>query len=329
MAAIDNGQIERIARLINHIPREEKDRLNFNFYSEKTGKGEIVLSGLFPSLYHPQAANFFLFLCMNDYGFWHGNESGYAESLYGYIGGKKVKGSDLLTMAFKKFLDADEEAFEPSRLAGMSPAELAYEVFAADNGPIDFPDIEERCFTAIAYGEYFVRERISPAGILEKANSKDASLKSFLGETRRIPGYDLDPLQKKNLLAAMIFANRPEQFLRVNDPRNWMPIVDYHLMRISLRLGIVKLDDEERTVNEKRLWVNEAQEWSIRLSVCQAIDALIRKTGLPMVVVDQLLWNARSYCPEMVVPDCEQCVFSSFCEKRTDLFQPVIRTTFY
>ncbi len=56
---------------------------------------------------------------------------------------------------------------------------------------------------------------------------------------------------------------------------------------------------------------------------------LIEKSDRPMFFVDEKMWMGRKYCPEMTVPECEKCIFTSVCKKRVALFQPVTRTTAY
>ena len=48
-----------------------------------------------------------------------------------------------------------------------------------------------------------------------------------------------------------------------------------------------------------------------------------------MKFVDEKMWRAREYCPEMEKPDCSKCEFGNVCKKRKDLFQPVWRTNNY
>ncbi len=96
---INESQIAKVAKILKDLP-ESGSGLNFYSYI-KDGK-EIFDSEKFPSLNHPQAINFFFFTVMHDYGFWYGDEKGYYAPLYGIIDDKKVKGSDLLWMAFRK-----------------------------------------------------------------------------------------------------------------------------------------------------------------------------------------------------------------------------------
>ncbi|MEK7567145.1 MAG: hypothetical protein AAB527_03375, partial [Patescibacteria group bacterium] len=226
-----------------------------------------------------------------------------------------------------KFLNAGGD-FSPEYFARITPKEFA-EIFSDDNGPIVFPDLETRYQLTRAYGEFFFEMRASPLDGLEDTNASKLPLKIFLEKTVIIPGYREDPLLKKNVLLAMALANRPEHFLKVGPDEEWPPIVDYHLMRLPLRLGLVRLDEYEEQENVSRLWVDEKTENKIRTTVYYTMLSLIAESGKTMAFVDHLLWSGRKYCPEMTEPECLKCIFCDVCEKHTELFQPVFRTTAY
>lgn len=325
-AIINKEQIDKVAEAIKNLPEQTT---GCNWYSfEKNGQ-IIVDTETYPSLYYPQIVNFFFFVVSHDYGFWYGDDKGYLGPLYGTIEGKKAKGSDLLWKMATRALLQDETRFEPRRLADISPEELSREIFFDDNGPVIWPDFETRFRNTRAYGRWFQENNAYPLNILNKANHARKPLNCFLHQLRSIPGYNQDPLEKKNLLLAMMLFNRPEQFLKVTDPENWKPLVDYHVMRLALRLGIVELDNEEQEINRQRLWTSARSERIIREASYEAAKRIIRIAGRPMPFVDDKLWHARRYCPEMTEPECSKCVFDDVCKKRVELFQPIFRTTAY
>lgn len=318
MAIVNERQVKAAAKLLKELPETGN---GLNFYGT-------------PDLYPPisdypyQTINFFFFICIHDYGFWYGDDRGYLEPLYGTINGERAKGSDLLWKACMRAFNKDIMRFEPYRLFAISPVELA-SIFSDDNGPIPFPDFGLRFATTRAFGRWFVKEKTTPGKIIEAANENDMPLCYFLSSIRTIPGYNRDLFQKRNLLLAMALANRPEHFLEVKDLESWRPIVDYHLMRLALRIGLVGLAPEEARSNKKREWVFDWLEQEIRRATFDAAWELIQKSGRPMSFIDEKMWMARKYCPEMESPDCVKCIFTSICKKRTKLFQPIIRTTAY
>lgn len=332
MASVNVAQIERVAEILKNMP-DSGHGINFCGFLGKDGQ-EIVADDMYPVFRHPQAINFFFFVCLHEFGFWYGDDRGYVEPLYGMIGGKRTKGSDLLWKACKRALDRDEIVFEPARLAEIKPGELAT-IFSDDNGPIPFPDFEERYKMTREYGRWFsenymgITPPLTPSAIVRRANNSSLGLDSFLAMMMHVHGFNEDMLHKRQLLLAMVLANRPERFLIINDPDRWDPIVDYHLMRVSLRLGLVVPTVVEKWSLEERKWVSASIESDIRTKVKHAAEKLILLSGRPMSFVDEKLWMARKYCPEMEKPDCPKCVFYEVCEKHIELFQPVFRTTAY
>lgn len=315
MSALNREQVDKVANFLKDVPLE-RSTLNFS------------RDDMYPYLYHPQTVNYFFFTCMHQFGFWYGDENGYNSPLYGVVGGKKVKGSDLLLKTARKTLAKDILMFIPDKLAALSPEKFA-SIFSDDSGPIPFPDFEERFKITKSYAKWFKEHNTSPGKIVYDTNKEKYPLENFLLVTSKIPGYDKDRLQKKNLLLAMVLANRPEKLLKVGDNERWQAPIDYHLMRVSLRLGLLDLDERQVSENIQRRWVKNSVEKDIRSKTRAATEMLIKKSGKTMPEIDSILWRARGYCPEMEEPDCTKCIFTDVCKKRTKLFQPVFRTTNY
>lgn len=327
---INRGQIKKVAEVLKKMPG---DGNGLNFYSHIEGNMEIYDSEKFPPLYHPQAINFFFFVVMHDYGFWYGDDKGYHSPLYGTINGKKFKGSDFLWAVCRKVFYNNEAFFTPKYLQKITPWELAM-IFSDHNSRIIWPDFEARFKMTRAFGKWFIGEKTTPYQLVASANARKKSLLYFLDLLSHIPGYDRDYLKKKNMLLAMVLANRPEKFLQVNDPESWEPIIDYHLMRLCLRLGIIEINNGFSNLEvlgqiRNREWASIYAEREIRCATYRVVQEVIRQSDRPMSFVDEKMWNARNYCPEMETPDCSKCVFDAVCAKRVDLFQPVLRTANY
>ncbi len=326
MPRINFEQVDKIADVLKKMPDEDS---GLNFYSFRSAGKEIVASNMYPEFNHPEAINFFFFVCLHQYGFWHGDANGYSKPLYGQMNGKQCKGSDLLWKATKKALDKNPLIFNPTNLAKITKEILFSEIFIDDNGPIKFADTEMRWALTHACGRWFLKNYQTPKMLVLEANREMWSLRKFLFILHGVPGYSQDILEKKNMLLAMTLANRPEKFLKATDSFSWKPIVDYHLMRLALRLGLVNLNELERNINIKRKWVTERYEQVIRAVVYRAIELLIDKSEKSMSFIDEKMWGAHRYCPEMEKPDCAKCIFNTNCKKNIELFQPVFRTTAY
>ena len=137
-------------------------------------------------------------------------------------------------------------------------------------------------------------------------------------------------MRKKTALLALILAQRPERFLALGAGLAIPPIVDYHLMRSCLRIGLVDILDgvlQELIIQRRALEAGD--EWAVRYAAYLAIQQLVDRSGMDMGAVDWFLFTARRRCPEMVEPMCEECPVQPACLQRKELFQPVLRTAFY
>lgn len=326
MAQVNDGQVARVAAFLKASPPKTS---GMNFYSIQTPEGELVLDAFYPPLNHPHAVHFFFFACLHQYGFWYGDDKGYVEPMIGNIGKKKLKGSDLLWGLCRRMMNSEFNWTNAFVLAHITPEQLA--TILVDDTATPWPNFEDRLQMTRAYGRWLGGRNLCPGSIVAFANQVKNPLERFL-DLMSLPGNNPwlnDPLQKKQLLLAMILANRPEKFLQVVGGEDWHPIVDYHLMRVALRLGMVDLSADEMKTNVNRRWAPVVQEAVIRGETKAAVIGLIEQSGLPMATIDETLWMARRYCPEMTNPECDKCLLNSVCAKRTELFQPVLRTTAY
>ena len=167
--------------------------------------------------------------------------------------------------------------------------------------------------------------------MIQKTQNSKTPMADLLRILWNVGGYKNDPLQKKSALLIYILLNRPENFLQLGDSEEELPCIDYHLMRTALRTGMVSVSDTylQQKITRREL-VSEEQEYDVRQNVYKAINMLVGTSpNLNMVSVDQFLFRMRKGCPEMREPDCKSCALDPVCAKQTQLFQPVIRTTYY
>lgn len=348
MTFINHEQTRKIGELLK--TNEPKPSLNFYSYTLPDGT-EVIEDTKQPPLNHPATIDFLFAVIMQDYGFWLGSDNiasstgehaanGYITPLWAMAGGKRLKGSDFLWTVSMGVLKVWEDFFCPQNLAIADNDTIEWWL-ADDAGRVPFPDFSQRASLARDYGRDMMRNHLSARNIVGEANKSAQPLKKFLQSISHLPGYQGDPLQKKPLLLAMALANRPEHFLHVppDDP-DWRPIIDYHLMRLALRTGMVDPGNwlphvEARCVKPekpgeiKTPYIPLEGEQEIREKVFQAIQEVATISGKSPVQLDFTLWDARRYCPEIEVPNCPACPFTGECQKRTNLFQPVRRTTWY
>jgi hypothetical protein len=108
------------------------------------------------------------------------------------------------------------------------------------------------------------------------------------------------------------------------------PVIDYHAMRTCLRVSLVDVVDgalREKLAGRRVLLPDE--EWAVRYAAYLATERVAASSGKSVGAVDWFFFNSRKRCPEMTEPVCEECQLDPICAKRKELFQPVLRTTFY
>jgi endonuclease III len=107
-------------------------------------------------------------------------------------------------------------------------------------------------------------------------------------------------------------------------------LFDYHAQRFCLRVGLIDVVDE--TLREElvgRQLLLPAAEWAVRHAAYIAVEQLVAASGKSTGAVDWFMFNSRKRCPEMTEPVCQLCQLDPVCAHRKELFQPVLRTTFY
>ena len=314
--SMNTDKIRQIAKIME---AEEADELPYTF----TGIGQ-------PAIGHPNTLDFFFALTLQQFGFWTKNNHKYIAPMIAKIDGHERKGSDYIGAAYSRMLDSDPDFFSVNRQANLSKEELEI-ILSDDDGNCPMPAIELHLSEAQSYGQDMSALGMTPAKIIQKTKGSRTPMADLLRILWNIGGYKNDPLQKKSALLIYILLNRPENFLQLGDSEEELPCIDYHLMRTALRTGMVSVSDTylQQKITRREL-VSEEQEYDVRQNVYKAINMLVDTSpNLNMVSVDQFLFRMRKGCPEMSEPDCKSCTLDPVCAKQTQLFQPVIRTTYY
>jgi ribokinase len=282
-----------------------------------------------PPVGHPKTLDFFFAATLQQFSFWSVRDSRYEAPLIARMGGSELKGSDYLWEAFRRRLEADPEFCSPEWQANLSREELV-EVFRADTGGDPMPALDLHLEMARAYGRDMLALGLTPRAVLDKALASAQPLKTFITTLDHVGGYKEDPLRKKSSLLALILNQRPEKFLPLRDDEPVAPVIDYHALRSCLRVGLIDVMDEElksKLIN--RQIVSPAEEWAVRYPAYLARREVVALSGRSEGAVDWFFFGARKRCPEMTEPECRLCQVDPVCAHRKELFQPVLRTSFY
>lgn len=310
---INHAQIARVAELIARLDAVD----SFDFVGAD-----------FPRVGDPRALDFFFASTLQQFCFWFDDGARYTRPFTAQLNGRALKGSDFLWAVCKRWLDADAHGLMLADQAGITRSEFARRYASDDETAL--PMLDEHWQRAQSYGREMLALGWTPAEIVARVKASDKPLRAFLAQLDHVGGYKEDPLRKKATLLAIILQQRPEKFLRDDSGETVPPIIDYHLQRSCLRMGLIEVNDtrlRQSLVNRELLAAED--EWAIRRAAYDAIERLQRASGKSMGAVDWFFFGARRRCPEMTEPDCAHCVVDPVCAHRKEWFQPVRRTTFY
>ena len=239
-----------------------------------------------------------------------------------------LKGSDYLWAAYRRWLDEDPEGLTPAGQCRLTRETLARRLRSDRGGSLPAPEL--RLSQARSYGRDLEELGWTPARIVAEANATSRPLAGLLSRLDRVGGYKEDPLRKKAVLLALILRQRPEGLLRVEAGEEVPPVVDYHVQRGCLRMGLVRIDDADLAARlAARRLLEAGDEEAVRQACFEAMIRLRKVSGRSMGAVDWFFFQSRQRCPEMSEPECRQCEVDAACRHLTELFQPVRRTAFY
>jgi hypothetical protein len=284
----------------------------------------------YPPAGHPATVAFFFAATLQQFSFWTSSREKYDCPLIAAIDGKQLKGSDYLWRSFLRPLDDDPGFYSPQRQANMTRQDLL-ELFRADDGADPMPAPDLHLEQARQYGRDMMALDLTPEAIVRQAEASPSTLDAFLRLLDHVGGYKEDPLRKKSALLAMILNQRPESYLTFGPEERLPPVVDYHLMRAALRTGLIDVRDSNLySLLADRQLLTAEDEWAVRSATYQAIAKVATLSKQDSGSIDNwLFFNSRSRCPEMTEPECTQCPLDLLCAHRKELFQPILRTTFY
>ena len=312
---LNDTALTRVASAIAHFPG--------------TTPHNFVTAAL-PPIDHPATLDYFFAATLQQFSFWYTREECYDRPMWATIDGRRYKGSEYLWAAYWR-----QEVAEPGFCTPRQQGELNHdkleELMQDDDGRNPLPASSLHLSQAHAYSRDMLALQLTPQAIIDESRASARPLQTFMARMDQIGGYNEDPLRKKSALLAIILNQRPEKFLPFAETEDVAPVMDYHAMRACLRLGLVEILDEPlRDKIKRRELVSPAEEWAVRLACYRAYEQLVTLSGKRYGAVGWFLFSSmRQYCLEMGEPHCSQCHLEKVCQQKRDLFQPVIRTSFY
>lgn len=141
--------------------------------------------------------------------------------------------------------------------------------------------------------------------------------------------------------------------MRVQDPENIIPIMDYHMQRVIMRMGCIEImNDKLRSelVAKKKIHSDEV----IRKACIEAVKIIADVSGHSIISINDFFWplgrsccNVTTLCSDgfcmkqpcsfdlmVKIKKHDKCLFEDVCMGRNDhtyrdLWEPVVETHFY
>lgn len=218
-------------------------------------------------------------------------------ALRGVIDGRTLRGSDYLVAAMRRHLARNPKKWRPQALASWGADDLRAAV--SDTGDpkrstLDRVDERLRLLRAMArflldlYGG-------SVLSLFEASTKRAAGAGGLLERLAGCEAYS-DPVEKKSHLLIMYLNELG--IWPVADPENLEIAVDYHVMRVALRTGMIKVEDDAlRRKLAEHAPVDEATDARVRQAAREACKTTLRSTpSLTPFRLDNFLWMIGRNC---------------------------------
>jgi len=213
------------------------------------------------------------------------------QNFYGEIDGKFYKGWDYLLHSFLKEFESDKSFIDVKRMKKIKGEDLKRILFGSGDRYYERAYLLRNCA--------FILDRDFNGDIFEIYRTSEGYIKRDDGKGilelfRKFKAYS-DPLGKKTFL----FLNIAKKvgFWEIKDPENlWTP-VDYHLERVSLRIGIVKVDEIEKNMLIKGKRVSQKFDLNLRKKIGDGVKEISNISKVGVEKLDQIFWSlGRSIC---------------------------------
>lgn len=270
--------------------------------------------------------------------------------------GLDLWGWDYIEKVFTDLAGTDAQLLHPDHLLHCGTEALAGElaaVFSHTGKPEDttLDRLHERAGLMRDAASHLINGYDGKVGrIFETAHSR---LCGSYGLYWLLPEFEAfaDPQQKKSTFLIKLLEE--DGLVQISDPENFIPIMDYHMQRVLLRLGCVEVTDEDlrkKLVSRETLQTDEP----IRGLCIDAFKIIADTSGFPVTRMNDFFWSlGRSCCHETTLCSdgfCSKnpctftqivdagshkiCVFQDFCPGASDpayreRWHPVVDTHFY
>lgn len=266
-------------------------------------------------------------------------------------------GWDYMEYGFLEMLKTASAMFNPGYICMSNPDEIAYylqKAFSPDGTPENctLDSLPERTDMLIEICK-LVKEN-NHSSITELIDGCDGFLvnngKGLYEVLQQFKAFS-DPQKKKITFFLKLAIDAG--LIRIKDPENIIPIMDYHMQRVILRMGCVEILDEKLRKQLKAKTIQSSDE-PIRTACIEAVKIIASVSGQSIISINDFFWPlGRSCCNETTlcsygkclkkpctfnlmveVENHDNCFFISACKGSEDityrdLWEPVVDTYYY
>lgn len=271
---------------------------------------------------------------------------------------RNLVGWDYLTKVFIELTKNEPAFFEPKNLKCMDKNKLITKLktLFSDYNDLEHTTLEraeERAEFLIECGK-ILDEKYSGKVLNLLKKSKGYLVKNNHGLYKLLEEFKAfsDPLRKKSgvLLDFLISSG----IFKIKDLENFVPVVDYHMQRVFLRMGCIEVKNEDlrkKLMNFERLDSDE----EFRIAAQEVLTKISKLSGKTVIELDPIFWSLGRSCCQMKTTLCynkvcdknpctfftfmdlknhDKCVFENVCKGSKDkdyreMMEPNVDTYFY
>ncbi len=227
-------------------------------------------------------------------------------------------------------------------------------LFSDDSNPLNttLDRIGERA-SFLAEADYILQNQYKGSVRRLISSSKQLLLNDGNGLYEKLEAFKAysDPMRKKSTFLIKLLQDA--DLLKIKDPQNLVPIMDYHMQRVLMRTGCVQINSKKLASNlRKREPISN--DTQVRSACIEAFRIIAAESGMPVVRLNDFFWSLGRSCCHIdllcQLGHCEKnpctfavivehdphdkCPLDAVCmgrdnESLRQLWQPIVETHYY
>jgi hypothetical protein len=266
-------------------------------------------------------------------------------------------GWDYLEFVFTNLMKEQDEFLLPGAMLPVNIKEISYKLaalFSPDKLPkhTTLHRLEERVLFLINLDAFVdIQFDSKLANLMKSANGKLLNNGNGFYEILQPTLAFGDPMKKKTTFLLKLLEEAG--MVEISDKENFVPIMDYHMQRVLLRMGCVEITNPELHAKLSNHELLDSDE-EIRSACIEAFKIISEVSQHPVTKLNDFFWSlGRSCCNTeplcqfhrceknpctfyqiVDLPEHADCSFSSTCKgfsntSYRNLWQPVVETHYY